>query len=566
MKKKSRLWLNEYVYVGVFALVIAMIFIAPFLDKGYLVYGDDLHYHLSRIKEISGWLKDGVFNFPGISTRSFYSLGYGVNIFYPWLTLLPFSILGLLLKNPTNAIYVGFYFYTFVTVLIAYGCMKKFSRSWVSSTAFSILYTFSIYRTIDGITRFALAEFIALTFFPLLLLGIYEVLFGKKRYWPLVTIGFSLIVYTHVLSAFLACIYLIVFWGVSLFFIEERVKRSLLLLFSGVVSIFASAGYLFGFIEEQMFQTFLQPSPMKLAGKEIGQLVVSSFSSDLMQSSMGGVYNIGYTCILILLLGVFFLKEMSKTYKIIYSLGVITFFMTTSLFPWSLMQGTFLSVIQFPFRLMIFPTLFACLTGANLIKNVSEKYSFKIKRSILIITLLVCVAPWLLSANAMMDRAARFGFDTGDIFFNDSDNRSSMWIDQYMPKSSQKYVDDIYNHVGYLNSEAVTFMPKSEKQSTSFSIKTDEDQSKVDLPVVRYKNTTIFVNGKKVKVTSSHRGTVQLLIAKGVNKISIEYEASLIIKLGVLISIITWLILIVYLVLYSCQKNESSHFVLENST
>lgn len=202
-----------------------MIFVAPFLNKGYLVYGDDLQYQLSRVKEISGWVKDGLFNFPGISTYSFYSLGYGVNLFYPWLTLVPFSIFGLLVKNPVSAIYFGIYFYTFLTVIIAYGCMKRFSRSWLSSAVFSILYTFSIYRTIDGITRFALAEFIALTFLPLILLGSYEVLFGEKRYWVMVTVGLSLIVYTHVLSAFMVCVYLVIFWLISLFFIKEKSRE-----------------------------------------------------------------------------------------------------------------------------------------------------------------------------------------------------------------------------------------------------------------------------------------------------------------------------------------------------
>lgn len=550
---------KEYVYVGIFALVIAMIFVAPFLNKGYLVYGDDLQYQLSRVKEISGWFKDGLFNFPGISTYSFYSLGYGVNLFYPWLTLVPFSIFGLLVKNPVNAIYFGFYFYTFLTVIIAYSCMKRFSRSWLSSAVFSILYTFSIYRTIDGITRFALAEFIALTFLPLILLGSYEVLFGEKRYWVMVTIGLSLIVYTHVLSAFMVCVYLVVFWLISLFFIKEKIQRSLVLFLSGVVSIFASAGYLFPFLEEQLYQPFLQPSPMKLEGNAVGELVLKSFSNDLMQSNMGGIYNIGYTCMLILLVGIFFLKEMEKRDKIIYGMGVATFFMATTIFPWSLFQNTPLAVIQFPFRLMIFPTLFTCITGANLIKILSEKYSIKIKSSILLATLLVSVIPWLLSVNSMMNNSAQFVFNTGDLFFKDSEDRFSMWIEQYMPESSQRYVEEIYKHIGYVDNEPVVFTPTSQKQRVDFSIQTDRLQSKIDLPVIRYKNTTVLVNGKNVTSTSSHRGTVRIMVDKGINKISMSYKASLFIQLGIFISIITWLLLFLCVVLR--LRKDGNHLV-----
>lgn len=556
MKSRKRLLLQEFSYVGVFALVIALIFVLPFLVKGNLVYGDDLEYQLSRIKEITGWLKDGVFNFPGISTRSFYSLGYGVNIFYPWATLLPFSVFGLWINNPVIAIYLGFYVYTFGTVLIAYYCMKRFSRSWVASIAFSILYTFSTYRSIDGFTRFALAEFIALTFLPLIMLGSYEVLFGQKRYWVIVTIGFSLIVYTHVLTAFLACLYLFIFWGISLFFINERVKRSLVLFFSGIVAIFASAGYLFGFVEEQIFQSFLQPSPMDLIGTNVNQLILSSLYNDFMRSSQNGTYNVGLICILILIIGVFFWKAMNTTYRIIYGLGIVTLFMTTNLFPWSLVQGTPLGVIQFPFRLLVFPTLFACITGANLIKIFSEKYSMKIKSSVLVATLFICVVPWSLSANAMLIKAQPFKFDSNNIFFTDSDNRFSMWIDQYMPEASQKHVNEIYQHVGYLENNTFVASPRTDKQSLIFKIPADRNYMEIDLPIIRYKNTTVFVNGKNVPITSSYRGTVQLIIDKGMNSIKIEYQVSSAMKLGFLVSIATWILLIIYFFEVTIKKKE----------
>ncbi|WP_086312457.1 hypothetical protein A5821_000151 [Enterococcus sp. 7F3_DIV0205] len=548
MKRKKNLIYNEYVLVCLFALVIAGLFIMPFVSRGYLVYGDDLHYQLSRIKEITGWLQDGSMNFPGISTRSFYLIGYGVNLFYPWLTLTLFSSVSLLIKNPVIAIYIGFYLYTFFTALIAYCCMKRFSHSWVSSAAFSVLYTFSIYRTIDGFTRFALAEFIALTFLPLVLLGSYEVLFGDKRYWVFVTIGFSLIVYTHVLSAFLACLYLFLFWGSSLFFMKERVKRTLILFFSGLVAVFASAGYLFGFGEEQLFQSFLQPSPMNLVADDISELVLRSFSNDLMQSSLGGVYNIGFICLLILFIGVFFVKKMTRNYQLIYGISIATFLLTTSLFPWQLLQQTPLSVIQFPFRLMIFPTLFACLTGANIIKIVSEKLSVKRKLALLAGTILLCLTPWLLSVNKMLDNASRFGFDTESIFFTDPENRYSMWIDQYVPEKSQLYLEDIYQHIGYVDNKVLKMEPIGEKQRIVFELSTDKSRTEVDLPIIRYKNSAVLVNGKKTDITSSERGTIQFIVPKGANQIEVRYIGSKIIIFGVVLSILSWLGLLGYMV------------------
>ncbi|ROV60289.1 hypothetical protein EGO58_10850 [Limosilactobacillus reuteri] len=55
----------------------------------------------------------------------------------------------------------------------------------------AILYTFGTYRIIDIWTRFALGEFIALSFLPLVIYGIYSITFGNYKDWPFLS-GYTL--------------------------------------------------------------------------------------------------------------------------------------------------------------------------------------------------------------------------------------------------------------------------------------------------------------------------------------------------------------------------------------
>ncbi|WP_265459246.1 hypothetical protein [Enterococcus sp. HY326] len=550
-------WLKkESIRVLFFALLLSLLFVMPLLIKGDLVYGDDLVYHLSRIKELVGWLMDGEFNFPGISTRSFYLIGYGVNLFYPWITLVPFAFLSQLFENAAFAISLGFFFYTFLTAWIAYWCMKRFSQSWVASVSFTLFYVFATYRTIDGLTRFALPEFIALTFLPLLVWSTYEVLFKEVRSWIWVTISFALIVCTHVLSAFLISLYLVLFWVGSLYFIREKVKRTFILIGAGGLAIAGSAFFLIPFLEEQLFQTFLQPSPVTLAGNTLSELLGHGLTNDLTQSSLGGIYTIGLPCLLVLMFGCLFWKKMTRTYRLIYILSWFTFWLSTDLFPWGIFQHTIINVIQYPFRLMMFTTLFTCLTGANIVKLISEDQSLG-KRSLLGllgVNLILCFLPWLISVQRMMDQAYSFASDTETIFFEDPDNRYSMWIDQYAPASSQPYIDEIYQHVGYIDGDAYLIPPQNQGQKIQYSMQIEKDQTSIDLPIIRYKNTIVWVNQKEVDMTSSERGTVQIEVDSGPTIVEVGYKASKVIRISFYISFFTWLVILLRYFFYELYR------------
>lgn len=81
--------------------------------------------------------------------------------------------------SPVNAFYAWYALVTFATATISYFSMKAYSKKSLASFIFSLVYTFAPYRLYLGEAVFG--EYLAVTFLPLLFLGIYEVLWGDKK-------------------------------------------------------------------------------------------------------------------------------------------------------------------------------------------------------------------------------------------------------------------------------------------------------------------------------------------------------------------------------------------------
>ena len=71
------------------------------------------------------------------------------------------------------------------TALACYLCVRSLMRSRRAAVGASVLYTLCIYRLVNLYTRATLGESLAMIFFPMVLLGLYEVLRRDEKRWPL---------------------------------------------------------------------------------------------------------------------------------------------------------------------------------------------------------------------------------------------------------------------------------------------------------------------------------------------------------------------------------------------
>ena len=169
----------------------------PFFSTS-MAGGDDLCYHMLRIEGIKDGIRDG--QFPVVIMPNALSGNGYLNSMYPYLFLYLPAIMRLFGVSLTLSYKFLIFIVNVATVLLTFYSIRSVSKSRYAAILGSILYLLLPYRFTNIYARGALGETLAMTFIPLLLAGFYHVLFGEKKKWPLLVIGFSGLLQSHVLS------------------------------------------------------------------------------------------------------------------------------------------------------------------------------------------------------------------------------------------------------------------------------------------------------------------------------------------------------------------------------
>lgn len=183
------------------------------LFSNFLYFGHDLEFHMQRIAAMAAELSYGQFPVR-LTTTTLNGYGYASPLCYCEL----FLLLPALLYNlwlPLRTCYQVYLFtVTLATCLIAYFSFAKITPSRRLGLLGALLYTLSAYRLTCVYTRAAVGEFTAMTFFPLVLLGLYGIYTSDRpRFgdWLPMALGMAAMVQSHLLSCELTALLLILF-------------------------------------------------------------------------------------------------------------------------------------------------------------------------------------------------------------------------------------------------------------------------------------------------------------------------------------------------------------------
>lgn len=215
--KRERLgqWFKENTYIALGLLVIFGISsFSAFMNCQ--MKGHDLSFHLSRIVGLAEGLSTGQLPVriqPGWAN----DYGYAVSVFYSDALLYVPAVL-YLLGVPLLFVYNIYLIMIHLgTIGIAYCCYRRLCGDRYIGLLCTALTNLSVYRILNVYTRAALGEYSAYMFFPLVIVGMKEILCrDKKGYvegrkhneWLLLGIGMAGILQTHILSFEMVCILL----------------------------------------------------------------------------------------------------------------------------------------------------------------------------------------------------------------------------------------------------------------------------------------------------------------------------------------------------------------------
>lgn len=484
----------------------------------------DLVFHLNRIIG----LKD-VLTYP-INFKTFNQIGYGINYFYPWLTLYPI----ILLVNLFHSIKIGYIAFlisvTALTGIIAYFSGKQIYNDKnikLKSFVFAVLYMFLNYRLLNIYRRFDIGELIAMSFVPMVIAALYSILIKNKKCGIQLALGMAFILYSHVLTTILMIVVCILMTLFSLSRIAN-IKDS----FKEIVK----AGFIFALLSLGFILPYLQQAKLGVTSPFLGDLQTAALPfNELINNSLSNtlgtkqitIANLGLICVVFLLIGLVNLHK-TKDQNLFYILGLIFTILTTNLFPWGSMPKT-ISLLQFPWRFMTFAAVFLLLYGVSFVLNVQH--------SKFIASFLVIISIMLqLSSINLLKRTARESDFVSESKILEMLNWNNL---DYLPLKSEKEMVTISNHAFYVGDKKVNIPYKVYNNRFVINVPNKFKGKDLNIPIEYYIGTkTVDSNGKKINVSQSKRGTVEIKSVSS-NKITITSEYSKKARLGQLISLFT---------------------------
>lgn len=188
-------------------LGVALLATTPMMQT-YLYNGDDLCYHLARLEGLKDGILDGQIPV-NILPDGMQGNGY-LNSMYPYL----FLYIGAFLRICRVSIALSYKVLIFLanlgSAVCAYVAVRSMCKSRRSAILAVVLYTLMPYRFTNIFSRGDLGEILALTFWPLVIAGLYHVILGEKKKWYYLVIGVSGILQSHILSAAFAAAFCVV--------------------------------------------------------------------------------------------------------------------------------------------------------------------------------------------------------------------------------------------------------------------------------------------------------------------------------------------------------------------
>ena len=369
-----------------FCLGLIILFACFPLAMDYIAGGGDLIYHLMRVEGI----RDGILNgqFPvRISPEWQQGYGYASPIFYGETLLYPAALFRLIGFSVTTSYRIFMFLITAATVLIAYYCFKKiFSEPFIGVFC-SMLYSLSVYRIYKTYQCGAWGECFGIMLLPLFVYGFYRVLTqdineeSYKRSWIPLTIGFSLLIQSHLLTGELVGIFTlllcVICWKKVI-----RLRTFTVLAKTVIYSLLLSAWFLIPFTDYMTTGDFVihhvSTRTIQERGLYPAHLLFTYFiSGSTVFFSTDGMYDsapmgVGIVLVAALVLFAYLLfsgrmeglTEEEKTLgKIVSVFSVLAMLMSLSLFPWDRIQAwngitaTLVSSIQFPNRFLSIATV-----------------------------------------------------------------------------------------------------------------------------------------------------------------------------------------------------------------
>ena len=567
-----------------YIIIIAASLIAAIPLINLRIYGtDDGYVHMLRIFGMEQILKEQ--NFPPFIYSKFANgFGYAINLFYsPIVTYGPlfFRIFGL-------HYYTCLKLFAYSTILIScftmYNFLYEVSKKREIAILGAVIYAFIPYRLETIFNRFAIGEFTAYIFFPMLFHGLFNLLKGdgKKHYYiAIAAIGLIL---THTISTEYSAIFALLY--IVFNFKQLKNKGVIRKIAINVIFILAiTTFFTVPLMEHKILGNYVifNSKSMKSLPSDVqnSTIKISQLFKDI--GEVNGVsFKVGIPLIILMLLGIVSYKKMDKNIKSEYItfavIAMISLAMVTKLFPWIIMPKI-LTTLQFAWRMLaFFEFALSIICAINLyyfIDIICKKSSKNSKDTkvhtktenlynmLLLFAIIVIITSMMkIDYNYSYEKEK---FLTDEEYETKINEKNSIWSinREYLPekvdvkKLGTSYLDYRENRVYVLDGNSTITNEKKKGLQLEFDIENYKANTILELPYTYYLGYTVTTEqNEKIQMFESDNGMLAIKLDENIESahITVKYTGTIIEKVSYLISAISIITFVGY-VIYSKKQD-----------
>ena len=546
--------LNPYVIL----FCVTFLIMIPYIFSNRYIDGNDSNFHISNIFSIYTGMKQGtISNVLPIIAHNF---GYATRIFYPRLAHFSTALVTLILNGKVIwGLKIIHFIVFFLSAVMMYKLVNKVLKNKFSALISAIFYLSFPYMITEVFVRDAVAESFIFVFMPMILLGLYELFYGDKKYFYLwFILGYVGIMNSHLVLAvyFTLFIFIYLLLNIKKVFDKSNLRA---LITSSILILLLTATFTIPMLQHKSLNIYTVFADEGMANK--GSVAGSTLRlrDFFIQEPCVAYSDITYylnllgfaLAVLAIIMNkkIFVENDQKNFFKFILIATIICTFLMSKICPWVIFPKT-LIMIQFAWRLEAILLFLLSILAGSVFKDIESK---KI-RVILLIAILLFNGLTVYKAydfDILIERKLE------DI---DISSYGTGWQREYLPINTQNnldYYDSRNEDVLVKDGYATISVQENNVPSLKAEIKDCQGETTIELPRIYYLGYEATLeeneNKEKLDLYMNDRGFLEAKInSNGI--LILKYKGTIAMRIANVVSIVTLIGIACYVVVWYIFK------------
>lgn len=515
---------NKTLKYVILIIIAALITMLPMFLSDY-TSGHDTKFHVANIESITEQIRSG--NSIKILGNMASNFGYGTGLFYPPLAHVTASLINLVTNNTLVSIEIVYFIGLIISGLTMFFLSKKLSNSDEIGLLSAIIYMVFPYHVSNIYIRDAQNESLLFAFLPLIINGLYELFKNnnKKKFYMLFISGYVFSMLTHLTMMVYFSVIVIIFMIIKY---KQTFKNIKPLIIASIFILGITSFFWMPLLEHKLFGYYRV--------FQDGIMVQGTWGNGLNPFDYVNLFvnwkneKVKYfidviTLILLIITLVNFKKVENKFYKYILIFGIISFVLSTVLFPWDIFPKSF-RIMQFPWRFVSFVSISVSLIAPLALTSFQDKK---------IISISLCIAIILLS-QPLLHSFSNEKINLENKYYKEGEGFQSEYMPVKLYDNIEYYENRTDGIINITNKYAIVNIIENEVPKLEFSVQVEGDVT-LELPRIYYIGYTLKdSNNKEYKLYENNNGFIETNIPSG--KYTLNYTGTKIDKICNIISVI----------------------------